>query len=271
MAPGGPTCAATHAGRMIAAADVDLAIDPLFLEMALEAKDRIAFDEHAWVDRAVGLVAGGASLADGLVFEGERAALGGVATAAGVVFRGQFRAAAGDGLTLVRIVAITATDLALLDWVVRGEAESALHFKMALEATLRGFAWVDDGSAGAAGFGVETAGAVARFASDIDGVGALGLQSCVRGGGEILGDGLMALDAVVGAHVGGSGDAGWCHEGSLDRGTRRERDAGHRRGEEEETREEFGVALTQRYRSATRNPPPGEERGVHKFRLWRYS
>jgi hypothetical protein len=35
---------------MIAAADIDLAIDPLFLEMAFETEDRIPLDEHAWID-----------------------------------------------------------------------------------------------------------------------------------------------------------------------------------------------------------------------------
>ena len=161
MAPGGPACAATHAGRMIAAADVDFAIDPLFLEMAFEAKDGITFHEHAGVDRAVGLVAGGAALADGLVFEGERTALGNVASAARVVFRGQFRAAAGDDLSLVRIMAVAAADFALLDGVVGRQTEPAFHFEMALETTLRGFAWIDDGGAGTAGFGVETAGSMA--------------------------------------------------------------------------------------------------------------
>lgn len=268
VATGGPAGAATHARRVIAAADVDFAIDPLFLEMAFEAEDGIAFDEHAWVDRAVGLVAGGAALADGLVFEGEGAALGNVATAAGVVFGGQCCSAAGDDLTLVRIMTIAASDLALLDGVVGWKAESAFHFEMALEAGVGGFEWINDGGASAAGFGVETAGAVAGFAADIDGVGSLGLQAGVGRGVEILGDGLMALGAIVGADVSGSGDVGRRHEGSLDGGAGGERDAPHGRGEEEDAGQEFRVALEQRHRSATRNPPSGEKMGVHKFRLW---
>ena len=70
----------------------------------------VALDQHPRVDRSMGLVAGGATLADGFMFEHEWATLRDVAFATGLLFCAQGRSTANDRLAFVRVVAIAATD-----------------------------------------------------------------------------------------------------------------------------------------------------------------
>src|SRR5947208_324928 len=106
-----PAGAPAQERRVVTPADEDLSRGGLLLEMALQAKGMIARDQHALVHRTVRLVAGRASFAQGLVFEYKRAELHRVAFAAGLVFRHQRGAAALDGGSFVRLVAIAAMDL----------------------------------------------------------------------------------------------------------------------------------------------------------------
>ena len=64
---------------MVDGTDGDAAWAAMLLEVALEAKDGVAFGEELLVHRTVVAMAGGAAFAERLVFEDVRAALGLVA------------------------------------------------------------------------------------------------------------------------------------------------------------------------------------------------
>ena len=95
---------------MLLSANENFSANRLLLEMALQTQDMVALDQHPRVNRSMGLVAGGATLADGFMFEHEWATLRDVAFAAGLLFCAQGRSPTNDCLALVRIVAIGATD-----------------------------------------------------------------------------------------------------------------------------------------------------------------
>ena len=120
---------------MFTAADENLSGDP-FLEVAFEAQDRVAFDQHPGIHRAVRLVTGRAPLTNRLMLKNKRTALRNMAPSAGVLLRGKRSAAANDHITLVRVVAVTATDLALDHRVMVGQPEASFHLEMTLEACL---------------------------------------------------------------------------------------------------------------------------------------
>lgn len=65
---------------------------------------------------------------------------------------------------------------------------------------------------------MDTRGTVARFATDVDGVGTLGDETRVRGGREDFRNGLVALSAGVGTRVGGARNRGRDYHRSLDGG-----------------------------------------------------
>src|SRR5688572_27392103 len=78
---------------MIRAADDDSAPSGLLLEMALEAKTRVAGDQHFLVHRTMHLMAARAAFPQRFVLKHERAELHRVTLAAGFVFRKQRRPA----------------------------------------------------------------------------------------------------------------------------------------------------------------------------------
>src|SRR5258708_4544331 len=100
---------------MVKTADLQPSRSGLLLEVALQAKGLVAFGEQLVIDRAVGVVAGGATFPHSFVLEDEWPPLGGVAAAAGIVELGERGAHASDGRTLVRIMAIAAAQFAFGD------------------------------------------------------------------------------------------------------------------------------------------------------------
>src|SRR3954469_9600568 len=118
---------------MLLSSNENLTGGGLLLEMALQAEHLIAFGKHPRIDRAMRLMAGGAPFTHGFVFEDERPALRDVAFAAGLLFGTEGGSTTYDGLTLVWIVTIAATDLCLAskspamgsfqNWMRVGQAE----------------------------------------------------------------------------------------------------------------------------------------------------
>src|SRR5689334_13811506 len=124
MAARGKASAAAEPPRVLLTTDEDLPPGGLLLEMALEAQDRIALDEHPRVDRSVRLMAGRAAFAHRLMLEDEGPALRDVALATGILLGGKRRPAADNHLALVRIMAVGATDLALRHRVMIGKLKA---------------------------------------------------------------------------------------------------------------------------------------------------
>ena len=122
----------------------------LLLEVALEAQVRIALDKHLCIHGAVRLVAGDATLPDGLVFKRKRPALRRMAATAGVEFRQQRRAATLDCRTPVWVMAILTGHLARKNWMRVRQAELAALVEVTLEAHLGRPARVDDRAASTA-------------------------------------------------------------------------------------------------------------------------
>ena len=89
MAARRPACASQHETGVILRADVNrpgrLARQPLRLEVALQTQILISLHEHLVVYRAVRVVAGRATFANGFVLENERPALRGVTLHAGIL------------------------------------------------------------------------------------------------------------------------------------------------------------------------------------------
>ena len=179
--------------------------------VALDAQGLVAFGEHLLVHRAVGVVAGGATFADGVVSEDEGTGLGLVALEAGFVFAGELRTDTLDGIAGVRVMAVTAGHLAGEHGVTVGQHELCLFIEVALEAGLRGFLGIDDGARAAAGFDVFAARAVAGFATHIDGVITLGLELRMISRAEVADEFLMAGGTFLGADESGARDAGRSH------------------------------------------------------------
>ena len=204
----------------------------LLLEVAAEAKVGIACDEHLFVHRAVGIMAGGAALADGLMLEDKWAALDGVAFATGIVLREQRSSTAADSRAFVGIVAITATDFAIQHRMAVGELELAFFIEMTLKAGVRCLFGIDDAVVRATGLIVDTAGAVAGFAADVFGVRSLGLEPGVGGGFEIARDLGMTFGASSGANKFGAGNLRRSDDGARHRGTGDEANRHERQGQE---------------------------------------
>ena len=184
----------------------------LLLEVALQTEGRVAFGEHLRVHGTMRVVAGGATVTHGVVREYEGSALLGVALHAGFVFAGEDGAAAFLGRTLVRIMAIAASDLAVEQRVGVGQAELGLFVQMALETGLRGFLRIDNIAGAAAGFLVFAARSVAGFATHVLGVGAFSLQFRMVRRAKIAGHFLMAGRALAGPDERRPRNAGWCHQ-----------------------------------------------------------
>jgi hypothetical protein len=180
----------------------------LLLEMAANAQIMISLGQHFCVHRAVGIVAGRAALPDGFMFEDERAALGQVTFAAGFLFRGE-PGSSMDGVALVRIVAVAATDFPLDDRMMGGELKFASLVQVTLKAGFRTPARIDDRVAGAAAFGVDAARPVARLAPDLGRVRSFGFQTRMGGGMKVSGDVFVTLRAVLRSNECRPGNLRW--------------------------------------------------------------
>lgn len=206
MTTGTPAGAAGEEGGMVEGADHDATGGGLLLEVAFEAEHGIAGGEHLLVDRAMGLVAGEATFADGFMFEDVGTALGGVTGEATFVDGGEGGAAGLEGVAAVGVMAGAAAEAAISDAVAMGQAEFGAQVGVALEAGFGVAIGMDQGAGGAAGFDMGTGGSVAGFATDIDLQGALGDEAGVGGGAEMAGDAFVALFAGIGTDVGGAGE-----------------------------------------------------------------
>ena len=206
MAAGGPARAAFDVGSVGNFTDVEIAGRDgraLNLQVALEAKIVVALDEELVVDRPVRLVAGGASFAQGFVFENERATLFAMTLRAGFVEARHGEAAGGlHDVVAVRVVTIHAVHLAFDDWMMLREAEFRMDVEMTLKTGGGIFAGIDDeSSATAADADVFAGGPVAGFAAgDLSKFDVVLVEAAVGAGGE------GARDVGMTIHAGGVAD-----------------------------------------------------------------
>jgi len=177
------------------------------IEVAFQAQRLIALIEHLLINRAVRAVTGAAAFADGSVREDEGPRLLLVALLAGFGFAAELSAAAFSGVTAVRVVAISAANLAGEYRMGVGQAELGFLVEMALEAGVGRFARIDDEAFAATGFHVLATGAVATFAAHINGVFALSLEFGMVGRAEVADEFFMAGGAFLRTHEGGPRDA----------------------------------------------------------------
>ena len=215
VAAGGPAGAATEEGRMVASADQDDAWGGLLLEVTLQTEVGVAGLEHLRVHGAVRIVAGDAAFAGGFVLEDVGAGLGSVTFDATAVDAVKLRSAFGDRSTLVRVVTVTATHLAVHHGMAEGEIEFAALIQVTLEAGLRRVAGIDDRAGLATRFYVERGRAVAGLATDFGAVAAWSLELGVGGIMEGAGEMLVTLNALLRADVGCSGHLGRCDDGTF--------------------------------------------------------
>ena len=139
---------------------------------------------------------------------------------AGVILGSQGRAPAFECRPFVRIVAITAIDLALRHRVMVGQVELGPHFQMALETTLRGLARIDDRVARTARLIVQAARSMTGFAAHFGGVAAFRFEPRMGGGPESLRDVLVALGASLGSDKSGARNLRRRDQGAIHRRTR---------------------------------------------------
>ncbi len=121
---------------MFLPADENFPSRGLLLKVALQTEHVVALNQHSRVDGAVRLMTGGATLAHRLVLKHERAPLRHVAFSTSVLLRGEGGPAADDRRSLVRIVAIAATDFPFEYRMMTGQSKTARDFQMALETSL---------------------------------------------------------------------------------------------------------------------------------------
>ena len=102
------------------------------------------------------------------MFKYERSTLFGMALETSLILAHFIhRAAPFDHRTLVRVMAIRATDFSFKHRMMMRQIELRTHLKMALEAGLRRFLRIDNRLGGSALGDVNAAWAVTRFAADI--------------------------------------------------------------------------------------------------------
>ena len=249
VAARGPTGASLQVGGVNDVADEDLAAvaGGGRLGVAAQAKIGIALGEHFAVQGAVRIVAGGAAFAHGGVLENDGACLLTMALGATFVLTGHGQAAGGlENIAAVRIMALDAIHAAFENRVMAQGLKFGAGLKMALQATDRVFAGVDDEFGAAAGFDVFAAGTVARFAAGVAVLAQSGeMDAGVGTGGEVLDDGGVAIQAgFVADFVRARNDRGDIH-GAISRGTRIHEEAkrccGQREGQDRQAARVFQI------------------------------
>ena len=226
MAAGSPAGALLHAQGVVGTSDQNSGAAHL-LEVAFHTEIRVAHRQHLGVHRTMSRVADGATLARGLVLENVRATLRAVATEAALVFRKQGGPTTSVSGPLVRWMTISTGHFAFRHWMVAGQVELAAHVGVALEANCLFCSRRVNGKASpiaagrrtasgkterrfrfSAGFGVEAARAMARFAAGTQGIRSVGNETRMIGSGEIAIDFIVALFAFLRAYVFGSRNIG---------------------------------------------------------------
>jgi len=193
-------------------------------------------------------VADDAAVAQRFMLVNKWAALRSVALKTGFVFAQEGDTATHQGLLhagsatfdrppFVRIVAIDATHFAFQHRVMMRQLKTCPHFEVTLEAGLRIAPRIDNRPTAAARFDMQTAGAMARFATHVRGLlysyAALdlaafstalvcvdhfpccSLQSRMRGCSEVAHDLMMARIARIGPDKLSAGNAGRGENGSI--------------------------------------------------------
>ena len=205
MAARAPASTLLEQQRVGSQSNINFTRGPMLdLGMTLEAKIGVAFDQQLAVDRAVGLVTNSAAFAQGFVFENERTALLAMTLGTLLVEPCHSQAAGGfQNIGPMRIVALNAIHPALEHRVMLGQAELGMSLQMALEASFRVFAGINDELAPpTTGLNVFTAWAMAGFAPALAGHGRVGhMETCMRAGGEHAGDVGMAIVTGLIAHI----------------------------------------------------------------------
>ena len=230
-APAGPS---VHKRGVIEIADVEVAGGRLLLEVTAQTKRLVSRDQQSGVNAPVRVVACGATFTHRLMLEHKRPELLHVALGADFILPHELRPAALDHGTFVRVVAVSATDLAFDNGMVRRQIELGLLVQMALETGLGRFARIDDGFGPSAGFNVLAAGPVTGFTTNVLGVVAGSHQMIMGCALEVASDFFMALFAGFRANISGSGNLRRVHQRLTDAGARNHADAGQPAQHQEE-------------------------------------
>jgi hypothetical protein len=224
MTTGGPAGAVTNQAAMVDVADIKRGsgIRPPYLRMTTEAEVCIAKGQHLGVDRAVRIVATGASFAKRGVLKNEGPGLLSMALRTGFVpsRHGQTARRLHD-VHPMGVVALGAIHFAFGHGMMLGQVELGVDIEMTLKAGLRIFARVDDEFfASRSADGHMLAGwAVARFASVLPcGSGLCEMEPGVRTGGEGPGNFRVAIHARFIPDESRALDHGRCNDGSFDGG-----------------------------------------------------
>ena len=150
----------------------------LLLEMAFDAKRRVALIQETLVDGTVRRMANDASLAQRFMLVDKRAALLRVTLEAGLVFA-QERKAAGFEFLLdicrralnrdpfVYLMTIRAAHFAFEHGMVMRQRERCANFEVTLETCFRRLSWIYDGAGAPARLHMQTPWPVARFAAHV--------------------------------------------------------------------------------------------------------
>ena len=153
----------------------------LLLEMAFDAKRRVALIQETLVDGTVRRMANDASLAQRFMLVDKRAALLRVTLEAGLVFAQERKAAGFEFLldicrralnrdAFVYLMTIRTAHFAFDHWMVVRQLECGANFQVTLETGFRRLSWIYDRAGTPAGLDVQTSGPVARFAAHVRGL-----------------------------------------------------------------------------------------------------
>jgi hypothetical protein len=191
----------------------------LFLEMAFQAKRRVALVQQSLVDGAVGRMTDHATFPHCLVLVNKGAPLRGMALEAGFVSAQESKAPAFEHLlnigpatldcdTDVRIMAIRAAHFAFQHRMVVRQLELCPHFQVTLETRFRRLPRIDDRVRRATALDVQTSRTVTRFATNVLCVLAMRLQAGMRRRPKIARNIFVTRRAFLGSHELRAGNAG---------------------------------------------------------------
>jgi hypothetical protein len=181
-----PATAALQERRMVASSNQNYVWRGLLLEMAFEAKILVPLHQHFVVHSSVWVVAGRAAFAHRFVFEHERPALRDVAFGTGFVLGSHGERSSDGRRSLMGIMAIAATHLAMRDWMGVWQVETAFHLQMAVETHLRRSLGINNSVSRATTLNVQTARAMATLAANVLRMDTVCLEPCVGGCRKIL-------------------------------------------------------------------------------------
>ena len=143
-------------------------IRPLNLCVTFEAQVIVTLDQKLAIDRAMRVMASGASIAQGFVFEDERPALLSVALRSTLIQPGHSQSARRfHNVVPVRIVAIHAIHPPFNHRMMLRQVKFSVDIQVALKAGFRRLPQIDNRALRATGLVMDTSRAVTRFAADV--------------------------------------------------------------------------------------------------------